>query len=363
MATGYEWQEESYELWRQTGYKGVMDCCPAAGKTRAGAICIKEYLIDHPFDKIWVVANTKDVLGQWKVELKDILDYVEFYTYPGAVSKLWKYERALELEKMRPDLLVLDECHFVMARMWGQVVEFGVPHLLGMSGTPSGSHKRIGPIFQKVTFNEANVAPTTLYMCAFTPSNAEMEKYRRISKTIETYKENHPYSNYKNDAFLSRFINQRRRIVNGFSTRFEPALRIALENKGKVMMIFCSTKAQADAFSAYLTDYEVPNVVYYSGKEKDLDKFMSGEIDVCISCRMLNTGFNKVDVEVGIIVATTTSPITTVQTASRMIRVDPNNPEKTAKIYYLLADGTNDMELYRITNNELKAFKLENRRM
>ena len=336
----------------------MMDCCPSAGKTRAGAKCIREYQIDFPFDKIWVVANTKDVLAQWKKELGPDAD-VEYYTYPGAVTKLHKFDRQLELEKLRPDLLVLDECHFVLAKSWGQIVGFGVRHVLGMSGTPNGSEKRIGPIFQTVTFEEANIAPVTLRVCEFTPSDAEMAAYEKISKTIKKYQENHPYSNYKNDMLLSRFINQRRRTVGSFETRIQPTIDLVQKHRDKVVMVFCSTKAQANEVSERLSALNIDNVVYYSGRETELDRFLSGEVNICISCRMLNTGFNKEDVEIGIIVATTTSPITTVQTASRMIRVDPNNPDKHAIIYYLLAKDTNDWNLQKLINSEFKAFNVE----
>ncbi|MFA5744590.1 MAG: hypothetical protein WC936_07280, partial [Candidatus Nanoarchaeia archaeon] len=40
-----------------------------------------------------------------------------------------------------------------------------------------------------------------------------------------------------------------------------------------------------------------------------------------------------------------TSAYTAIQTLSRVIRPDPDNPDKKANIYILLADKTNDIDL------------------
>ena len=50
----YAWQKDTYRLWKENNYRGLLKGCVSAGKSRAGCNCIEGYLNDFGKDKeIW----------------------------------------------------------------------------------------------------------------------------------------------------------------------------------------------------------------------------------------------------------------------------------------------------------------------
>lgn len=332
----YAWQQKSFPLWADTGFNGVLWASPSAGKTHAGRICIDEYLELFPYDRIWIVANTREVIGQWKEECKDLPD-LEYFTYLAAVSRFEKLKREGK-EKFFPDLLLLDECHLVNAPASGRVLTYGVPHVLGMSGTPNGSDRKIGKIFQRVTFEEANIADTQVHIVKFAPTDGEMKKYVKATNSINKHREDWPNSTYYNDPLLQRLYLRRRQIVYKFPSRVDHAVELVKKNEGRKIMCFCMLQEQARELSARLDALGISNTLHLSSHE-GLSKFINGEVDVCISCKKLQVGFNYPPADVGILVSTATSPLTLIQTLARVIRP---MEDKHADVYILIAEGTSD---------------------
>lgn len=337
----YAWQQKTFQLWSATGFKGLLWASPSSGKTHAGHICIQQYLEYFPLNKIWVVANTKEVINQWKKECDDILD-IEYFTYLAAVSRFEKLKRE-EKTNLFPKLLVLDECHLVMAPASGRVLDYGVPHVLGMSGTPNHSEKKIGQIFQRVTFKEANIAETTVHMVKFPPTEDEMKKYQKATNSIDNHRIKFPYSTYYNDPLLQRLYLRRRQTAYRFNSRLKYAVRLVEQNKGRTIMCFCMLQEQAKELSMLLHAKGIDNTLHLSTQE-GLQRFLDGDVKVCISCKKLQVGFNCPAADVGIIVSTATAPLTATQTLARVIRPMEG---KHADVYFLLAEGTSDESLIK----------------
>lgn len=346
---GYEFQDKIFGAWRDNNWKGVVKATPSSGKTIGGLKALERYLMFAPYDRVWIIANSKEVLNQWKQEAKrmNLDEYFEYYTYSGAVSKMNKFDREGKLNQL-PDVMILDECHFTNAPVWGQVMNFGIEKYLGLSGTPNHSEKRLGGIILTVDWEDANIADTEVYLVKYKPTESELDKYKKRTAGINSYREACPNSNYKNDPRLSMLYNARRALVYNFKSRLPFALQIIKKNIGKKQMIFCMHHRQAIAIGQMLEKEGISHCIHITGKE-DLDRFLKGEVDVCVSCRKLNTGFNFPPADTAVLVSSATSPLTATQTLSRVIRPDPDNPDKKANIYILLAEDTNDMEL--IKNN------------
>lgn len=334
----YAWQKASFKLWSDTGFKGILKAPPRSGKTRCGANCIKSYLSIFPFDRVWVVANSNIVLNQWKEELEDV-DSIEYFTYPGAVSKFEKLIRTGR-EKENPDLLVLDECQFVTAQVWGRVLDYGVAHILGLSATPGGAPRRIGPIFQDVDLKSANVADTQIHFEVFTPTAKEMAVYMRETATISSYHSSNPYASYYNDDYMKMIINRRRFTVYNFNSRIPIAINLIERNKDRKVLVFCMHTKQIEKIAKELDKLGFKYCVHYTGKE-ELSEFTSGNVNICLTCRKINIGFNYPEADVGIMVSTALSADHLIQTAYRVMT---QKEGKKADVYILLADGTSDME-------------------
>lgn len=340
----YSWQEQVFGKWRDNNFKGVIKASVGSGKTIAGIKAVSKYLEYFPYDRIWIIANSNEVLSQWKREAKNFeVEGLEFYTYIGAVSKFTKLEREGK-ENQFPQVMILDECHCVNAPTWGRVLDFGVERYLGLSGTPNGSERRLGGFILELSWQDSNTADTDVYAVTYPPTDKEMSKYIGRTNSIGTYRGNHPYANYKNDLRLQMMYNGRRMLVNKFESRYPYTLQLIKKFLGRKIMVFCQYHEQALKVSELLEKEGIDHTVHISGKE-GLDRFISGEVDICISCKKLTTGFNYPEASVAIIMATATSPLTATQTLGRVIRPDPNNPDKHAIVVFLLANGTNDLAL------------------
>lgn len=340
MTAGYEWQDKVFESWMNANFKGVVNAVTASGKTRAGRKCIEQYLEFYPYDRIWVIANTKEVLNQWKAECSGI--ELEYFTYLGAVSRFEKLRREGK-QRMYPDCIICDECHLLNAKESGRVLNYGVEHILAMSGTLNGSDKKVGPIIATVKYDEANIADTSVHLVEFTPTPSEMSKYDKVTASIDKYRDEHPTSTYYNDPVLQRRYLFRRQTAYKFASRVDHAMKIVERNIGRTIMIFCALQDQARAVAEELDKRGYRNTLHLSGQE-GLSRFLSGEVDICVSCRKLQVGFNYPKADVAIIVSTPISPLTLCQTVGRIIRPYEG---KHADIFILVARNTSDENIDR----------------
>lgn len=350
----YEWQEGVFSKWRDNGFKGVVKAVTSAGKTIGALKAVQKYVEYFPYDRIWVVANSKEVVAQWKAESKNMDLELEVYTYPTAVSKMHKMDREAHLDQL-PDVMILDECHCVLANVWGQVMDFGVPRYLGLSATPNGSEKKLGGIIQTVNWTEATVSDATVHLVKFSPDSDDMAKYKRKSDMITSYRARHPRSTYKNDPRLSMFYLQRRKLVYGFKNREEYAISIINKNKDRHVMVFCATHAQARSISEKLEKEGINHTLHLSDQQ-GLDAFTSGETNIVVCCKMLSTGFSYVPADVAVIVSPNTTELTLIQQIGRIIRPLDG---KHADAYLLIASGTSDEEILKKQIFQREKIKIE----
>ena len=335
----YAWQKTLFKKWYDNGLVGVAHCSPASGKTRGGRICIERYLELFPLDRVWVIANTREVIAQWQAECKDIPD-LEYFTYLGAVNRFEKLKREGK-ERFFPQMMILDECQQVMAKESGRVLNYGVKHYLGLSGTPNGAEKKLGGVIERVTFEQAHIADASVYLVRFQPTEDELDKYRKATASIDRHKEKYPFGNIFNDAVLSRLYLRRRQVTYRFDSRVDNAISIILKNKDRKVMVFCMLQDQAKTLSERLNEMGIDNTLHLSSHE-GLSRFVSGETNICISCKKLSVGFSYVPADVAILVSTAISEMHIVQEMARVLRPATG---KHADIYILVANDTTDTSL------------------
>jgi superfamily II DNA or RNA helicase len=129
-----------------------------------------------------------------------------------------------------------------------------------------------------------------------------------------------------------------------------PEARIILfhENIDAVMNLFLHLKAAG--FSAIAEHSKLPNSV----RETGLELFRKGIAKIIVSARSLIEGFNVPAVDVGIIVASSSSVRQRVQSMGRVLRKHKSRTgeEKTSCIYVLYASDTVDEMIYSKQNWE-----------
>lgn len=333
----YEWQSHTYPLWRDTGFQGILKATTGAGKTIAGCKTLQCYLADHPDARILILTPRQAIKNQW---LKDLKDYDIDADVKGYQQALSHYAQG----KSPPyDVVIADECHNLLTKEQGRLIREGYlpERILGMSATPDGSEKVIGPIFQDVGYNEATIAPFNVHYVIFTPSDREKASYQRWTDKMREQSQKCGKYAPGQDGLLDFFMMKRRDCVYRFDSRLPKALDIIKDNAHRRMMIFCERTEQVETLSKLLKDEGIDNCMQIS-KKRELNRYLNKEVDVILSVKMLQEGFNDPSTEVAVVVSTATTARSHIQTIGRVIRPSEG---KTADIYVLLAEGTTDEDL------------------
>lgn len=134
--------------------------------------------------------------------------------------------------------------------------------------------------------------------------------------------------------------------------RIRLALKLVAANRGKRTLIFHEDIEACDLIHGVLVENGVKSGVYHSkmplrAKAAMLGKYRRGEIDVLVTCRALDEGFNVPETEVGIIAASTATRRQRIQRLGRVVR--PAKGKNGASIYTLVATGP---EIQRLKDEE-----------
>lgn len=344
---GYEWQDGLFEAFKENGFNGFIHATTGAGKTIGACKILEEYLEEFPDARIWVAVPNNILLGQWNGVLKDRnLTGVKVIFYGNAVRDLTHYRAGLKADDT-PDLLVCDEAHVLNSRtseVWCQVIEFGIPHVLGLSATPCGADRLVGGTIRRVGYDECAIAPSENNCMVFTPTPEEMAKYNRATDTMRNYtSEYNPRATFYSDPTYASLIMARKRVLHNMGSRFRLALRIVKEHMGERMILFFTTKAQVNKFAKLLDKAMIEYAIQVSGRQeiKDFDA-KTGTKNVLLCINMLEQGYDDPTLEVGIMVSYANSTTKNIQKVGRLLRP---NEGKIARTYYLIADNTTDIEI------------------
>lgn len=308
---------------------------------------MEEYCEEFPGANIWVAVPNNILLNQWREVLKsrDLKGVVVIF-YGNAVRDLKHFEAGLKKDNT-PDLLVCDEAHVLnshTSEVWRQVIEFGIPHVLGLSATPQGADSLVGGTIRKVGYEECNIAPSENNCVVFTPTSEERSKYDRATVRMREYTTDYnPRATFYSDPMYASLIMARKRVLHNMDSRFKIALQLVKEHIGKRTILFFTTKAQVRKFSKMLTKVKIEHAVQVSGQEEIKDfEIATGTKDILLSINMLEQGYDDPTLEVGIMVSYANSTTKNIQKVGRLLRPSEG---KVARTYYLIADNTTDTEI------------------
>lgn len=348
----YAWQDRLWASFRRNGYKGLLKAPTGAGKTIAACKVINMYREENPLSKVWVVVPSRLLIDQWHdVLAKNELDDVVVYHYATASLRLEDYYMGVE-EDNTPDLLICDEAHLLNSptgTLWKNVINYSIPHILGLSATPSGAENLIGGTILEVDWSQCNISDSINKLVIFTPNESDMEKYRKATNSMRRYQnEYNPHANFYNDMVYRNLVMRRKGVLRNIKKRQDIALHYVKENLGKRMIVFFSTKKQITSFEKILKKEGIEYAVQVSGREEINDfNYETGTKNILLCINMLEEGYDDPTLEVGIMVSFDNSVRRNKQRCGRLIR--PYG-DKVAEIYYLIAEGTTDEEIIESKN-------------
>ncbi len=327
----YDWQHEVYPLWRDNGYRGVIKAVTGSGKTAAGRIALQCYLADHPNARILVLTPRQAIKKQWEEELNGMADI------KGYQQALSHYAQG----KSAPyDVCIADECHNLLTDVQGRLIRnHYLPHrILGLSATPDGIEHRLGGVIRTVGYDEASVCPFTVHYLLFPLTSAEREGYDRWTQRMRTYAEKHHVSRPGIDRNYDFLTLKRRDFVYTLPSRIEHTLDLIRKCEGRRIMVFAERQAQLKQLSQRLDSEGIPHALHINSR-RELDSYKRKEVDIILSVKMLQEGFNDPSTDTAILLSTSTTARSHIQTIGRVIRPGPG---KAADVYVLLAKDTSD---------------------
>ena len=362
-----EWQVKAMRLWREAGYRGIVGAVTGGGKTIFALAAIEEY---KPRATL-IVVPTVALLEQWwgeaaaffKLRLDDIniVNGKTTKVVSGTIN-IVVLNTAAKIGKL-PDrtLLIVDECHKAATENFSAVLQLPHQASLGLSATPERQYDdglseilvpHLGPVLLNYTYREAMadgvIVPFNLRNLVFELEPECQQRYDQITKAIARSVSKLGIEAPESVALMLK----RARVLNMSTQRVKLALRLIARHSGEKALIFHENVEACEVIHHVLKENGVKAGIYHSKmssrqRAQMIADYKSSEMDVLVTCRALDEGFNVPATQIGIIAASTATRRQRIQRPGRVLR--PSSGKDGAIIYTLVAT---DPEIRRLKEEE-----------
>jgi len=351
-----QWQREALDNWRKEGRRGIIEVVTGGGKTIFALACIADFQPETTL----VVVPTLALMDQWWEEAAAFfrlrLDDIHIVTESGRlktgtinIAVLNTAAKLIAEGKGKPAFLIVDECHKAASPKFSAVLGGKNIATLGLSATPERQYDSglddilipaLGPIIFKYTYREALrdkvIVPFDLKNVVFDLEEDRQAEYDKITKAIAR-------SMQKNGAEAQETISlllRRTRVMNLSLNRIRLTLKLIRAHKGSRIIVFHEDIDACNLIHEVLTKASVLSGVYHSRmkmrtRAEVLSSYREGALEVLITCRALDEGFNVPETEVGIVAASTATRRQRIQRLGRVLR--PVKGKDSATVYTLVA--------------------------
>jgi superfamily II DNA or RNA helicase len=259
------------------------------------------------------------------------------------------------------DFLIVDECHRAASPQFRAVLTLRTAASLGLSATPErpyddGLSEVLVPALGDVIYTydyaaalrDGIIVPFSLHNVVFSLEEERQGAYdkvtRSIARSIDRVGADAPET-------IALFL-RRARILNLSLNRVRLALKLVAGNRGKRTLVFHEDIEACNLIHEVLGRNDVRSGVYHSNlplrqRAEILGQYRRGQIEVLVTCRALDEGFNVPETEVGIIAASTATRRQRIQRLGRIVR--PASGKQHATIYTLVATAP---EIARLKEEE-----------
>jgi len=356
-----QWQKEALAKWRAVGHRGIVSVVTGGGKTVFALACVRNLAPETTL----VVVPTLALLDQWWEESSCYLGIGvdEIFVMKNrsrlrtgtvnlaVMNTASKQDWSIDARTTGSLLLIVDECHKVASEKFRTVLD--VPHSasLGLSATPDRPYDQLldevlipalGEVIYTYTYRDALrdevIVPFVLKNVVFELEAERQLEYDKLTKAIARSMQQHGPEADKTIALLLR----RARVLNLSLNRVSLALKLVKMHLGKRVLVFHEDIEACNLIFQILHDNGVPAGVYHSKlnlreRVQMLTAYRSGTIQVLVTCRALDEGFNVPETQVGIIAASTATRRQRIQRLGRVLR--PSKGKEGAVVYTLVASA------------------------
>lgn len=352
------WQNEAMARWLAEGHRGIVSVVTGGGKTVFALSCIDRLRPDTSL----VIVPTLALMDQWWAEAAAFFDLEldEVHILKGKsnirtgtinLAVLNTAAKLAERDRLPPCLLIVDECHKAASEQFR--ASLSLPHIatLGLSATPERQYDdglnevlvpALGPIIYEYTYRDALrdgvIVPFNLRNVVFELEEERQVEYGKLTRRIAV-----ALNKYGADApeTVALYL-KRSRVMNLSMERVRIALRLIASHRGKRVIVFHEDIEACNLIHHVLVDNKIAAGIYHSKltvrqRAAMLNSYRRGDIDVLVTCRALDEGFNVPETEIGIVAASTATRRQRIQRLGRVLR--PASGKDGALIYTLVATG------------------------
>jgi superfamily II DNA or RNA helicase len=355
-----KWQELALASWRNAGRRGIVAVVTGGGKTFFALNCLKEYRSSVPAATALIVVPTDALLDQWLEEITSFfglsLDEIIVLNtrkkiqlsriHIGVINTVAKIA---ENPPHFPVFIIVDECHKAASPIFREIFKISSNASLGLSATPERPYDsgledvlvpNLGNVLFKYTYKEAKedgvIVPFSLKNIVFEFDADEQQRYNNLTRSIQISIEKHGIDTKE----TIRLLLKRARFSNLSLSRVKITLRLVAKHRLSRILIFHEDIGACDLIYRALNENKIKVGLYHSKMTlKDrvitLANYRKGLINVLVSCRALDEGFNVPETEIGIIAASTATHRQRVQRLGRVLRPSPGKDK--AIIYSIVA--------------------------
>ncbi|WP_141214468.1 DEAD/DEAH box helicase [Rhodococcus sp. 06-1474-1B] len=381
------WQKEAFEAWRGAGNRAIVEAVTGTGKMRVGLAAI---LSARSLDQqVLVIVPTIDLLEQWHTEVKQQLPSVSVGRRGNGHRDDFRHSSVLittiqsAIMKGAPQprpgaLMIADEVHRYGTDGFARVFTDRFDHRLGLTATlerqDEGVDTHILPYFRTTIAGcdfargrrDNVLAPVRVMTVAIEFTPEERTKFEEHDAIARDARKNliskydcvaSPFGEFMKT--VTKLAEQRDlpegRLASRYLSAFSKRRSLLADCQGKIdalgtlaptlsksdrSIVFSETKASAEAGSALLRERGVQSSAYSSGldrlaRTRVLQQFRSGALSNLVAPRVLDEGIDVPAVDVGVIIASSSSRRQMIQRMGRVLRLKPGDRAAAFVIMYV----------------------------
>lgn len=362
------WQVDALAAWQENSCRGIVGAVTGGGKTIFALACAQRARPETTLIAVPTIALQdqwwEEAAAFFGVSLDDInvlsgrRRLVRGTINIGVLNTVAKLNASWPADKV---MLVIDECHKAASPVFSSILDFPAAWRLGLSATPErpyddGLAQQLVPALGKVIYQytyadalrDEVIVPFDLHNIVFELEEDRAATYAKLTRSIARVISQHGAESPE----AVRLFLRRAQVLNLSPARVEITLRLIAANRGRRILVFHENVEACSVIQEVLRAANVRSGLYHSGlpageRADTLSRFRQGALDVLVTCRALDEGFNVPETEIGIIAASTATRRQRIQRLGRVLR--PSTGKSRAAVYTLVATGP---EIERLKSEE-----------
>ena len=235
-------------------------------------------------------------------------------------------------------MLIVDECHRSASKENRKSMDGEWDATLGLSATPERQYDdffdtvlqpKLGEIIIDYDYTDASIDGVisdfklTNHRVQFTPE--ELEKYNGLTKSIAVEISKLKQQGLNTSKKLDLLRMARGRVSKNAVDRLPVAVKLIESVLPKKTILFHENIQHIEALAIVLRNRGIDCRTYHTKlspfrARESLSLFIDNSIEVLLTCRALDEGFDLPDIEVGIVASMTKSPRQRIQRLGRILR-------------------------------------------